>query len=273
MIKTIRPAASSRKQAGRKSRVSEALAKEMMEAGVHWGHRKSNWNPKMKPYIFGLRNNIHIIDLEKTAQELEKALEFIKKTIKKEGKILFIGTRPQSQNLVEEVAKNCKMPYVVSRWVGGLLTNFKNIRKRIEYLIELEKNKASGELKKYTKREQLKIDEQIEKLKKKFEGVKNLENLPEAILVLSVKEQIGAIREARRKKIPIIALVDTDSDPSLIDYPIPSNDDAVSVLKFMLDKIGEVIHPVKSREAGAAKQQFNGVKKHGKSTTSKKTQG
>lgn len=236
-----------------KSIVSEALAKEMLKAGVHFGHKKSNWNPKMRLYIFGLRNNIHIIDLEKTMEELGKAIIFIKEIIKKNGKILFIGTRPQSQDLVLDTAKNCKMPYVVFRWVGGLLTNFKTIRKRVEYLIELEKNKASGELGKYTKREQKKISEQIEKLKKKFEGIKKLEELPEAILVLSVKEQTSAIREARRKKIPIIALVDTDSDPSLVDYPIPSNDDAVSVLKFMLGKIEEIIV------------------KYGKSTTSKKT--
>jgi len=231
-----------------KSIVSKALAKEMLEAGVHWGHKKSNWNPKMKPYIFGLRNNIHIIDLEKTMEELEKAFSFIKETIKKGGKILFIGIRPQCQILVKETAEKCKMPYVIWRWVGGLLTNFKTIRKRVEYLIDLEKNRAAGGFKKYTKKEQQKIDGEIDKLKKKFEGIKKMEDLPEAILVLSVKEQMSAIREARRKKIPIIALVDTDSDPSLVDYPIPSNDDAISVLKFMLDKIAKAILKQKTKD-------------------------
>ncbi|MBA7699125.1 30S ribosomal protein S2 [subsurface metagenome] len=195
----------------------------------------------MQPYIFALRNNIYIIDLEKTMEQLDKALDFIKEIVEKKGKILFIGTRPQSQNLVEETAKKCKMPYVISRWIGGLLTNFNIIRKRVEHLLDLEKKKSSGELKKYTKREQQKIDEEIERLKKKFEGIKKLEKLPEAILVLSAKEQTSAIREARIKNIPIIALVDTNSDPSLIDYPIPSNDDAISALKFMLDKIAEAI--------------------------------
>lgn len=224
-----------------RSIVSEALAKEMLKAGIHFGHKKSNWNPKMKEYIYGVRNDIYIIDLEKTMEKLGQALDFIKKIIKDNGKILFIGTRPQCQNLVEEMAKNCKMPYVIWRWIGGLLTNFNTIRKRVKHLIDLEKKKSSGELKKYTKRERQKIDEEIEKLKKKFEGIKRLESPPEAILVLSVKQQMTAIREARRKNIPIIALVDTDSDPSLVDYPIPSNDDAISALKFMLGKIAKPI--------------------------------
>jgi small subunit ribosomal protein S2 len=236
-----------------KSIVSQSLAEEMLKAGVHFGHKKSNWNPKMKPYIFGLRNDIYIIDLEKTMVQLDKALSFIKEIIKKKGKILFIATRPQCQDLVEEIAKDCQMPYILFRWIGGLLTNFEIIRKRVEYLLDLEKKKASGQLKKYTKREQQKIDEEIIKLKKKFEGIKKLEKLPEAILVLSVREQATAIREARRKNVPIIALADTDSDPSLVDYPIPSNDDAISALKFMLNKIKE------------------SIKKYGKSPASKKT--
>ncbi len=236
-----------------KSIVSQSLAKEMLKAGVHFGHKKSNWSPKMKPYIFGLRSDIYIIDLEKTMVQLDKALSFIKEIIKKKGKILFIATRPQCQDLVEESAMDCKMPYVLFRWFGGLLSNFEIIRKRVEHLLDLEKKKASGQLKKYTKREQQKIDEEIVKLKKKFEGIKKLDKLPEAILVLSVKEQATAVREARRKNIPIIALVDTDSDPLLVDYPIPSNDDAISALKFMLDKIRE------------------SIKKYGKSPTSKKT--
>lgn len=247
-------AKASSKQTASKTIVLEALGKKMLEAGVHFGHKKSNWNPKMKPYIFGIRNNIYIIDLEKTMEELGKALEFIKTIVKNKGKILFIGTRPQDQLLVEEVAKKCEMPYIVSRWIGGLLTNFKNIRKRIEYLIELENGKASGGFKKYTKKEQLNIDKEIEKLKKKFEGVKKLEKLPDAVLVLSVKSQMTAIKEAKREKIPIIALVDTDSNPSLVEYPIPSNDEAVSVLKFMLTKIEETIHPIKSRKTETVKQ-------------------
>jgi len=232
---------------------SESLAKDMFRAGVHFGHKKSAWNPKMKPFIFGVRNNVHIIDLEKTIQKLDKALEFIKSVLKDKGQILFIGTRPQDQVLIEKNSKEIKMPYVVSRWIGGLLTNFNVVRKRVDYLIDLEKKKKAGEFKKYTKKEQLNFDREIEKLKKKFEGVKTLEKLPSAILVLSLKEQMTAITEAKKKNIPIIALVDTNCDPSLVDYPIPSNDDASSALEFMVARIIE------------------SIKKHGKRTTSKKS--
>ena len=220
---------------------SKTLAEEMLKASVHFGHKKSSWNPKMKPYIYGIRNNIHIIDLEKTIEKLEKALEFIEKIVKDGGKILFVGTRPQDCDLIKETAENIKMPYVVFRWIGGLITNFRIIRKRVEYLIELEEKKSTGEFKKYTKKEQLEIDREIEKLKKKFEGIKSLEKLPDAILLLSLKGQTTPVKEAKKKEIPVIALIDTNCDPSLIDYPIPSNDDAISALKFMLGKIEEAI--------------------------------
>lgn len=224
-----------------KSIISEDLAQKMLEAGVHWGHKKSNWNPKMGPYIFGLKNNIYIIDLEKTMENLEKAVNFMKGIKENKGKILFVETRLQTQFLVESIAKNLNMPYVVSRWIGGLLTNFKPIRKRVEYFIDLERKKAVGELKKYTKKEQQNFDKEIEKLKKRFEGIKELDKLPEAVFVLSAKYQMIAIREARRKNIPIIGFVDTDSDPNVVDYPIPANDDSLSALKFMLGQIEEIL--------------------------------
>jgi small subunit ribosomal protein S2 len=225
--------------------VSEELAKEMLQAGVHFGHKKSRWNPKMEPYIYGLKNDIHIIDLEKTIEKLNDALNFIKEIAEKNGKILFIGTHLQAQALVEESAQKCRMPYVVSRWIGGLLSNFKIVRKRIDYLIDLEKKQESGELKKYTKKEQKKIEDEIIKLTKKFGGLKNLENLPDAILALSAKEQKTAIKEAKIKNIPIIALVDTDTSPIGIDYIIPSNDESVSAIKIMLGQIEKIINPVK----------------------------
>lgn len=221
--------------------ISEELAKEMFKAGVFFGHKKSNRHPKMNQYIYGLRNNIQIIDLEKTIEGLQAASEFIAETVKKGGKILFVGIRPQCQKIIEETAKTCKMPYASLRWIGGLLTNFKTIRKRIEYFIDLEKKRDAGELKKYTKKEQKKIDKDIEKLKKNYQGLRDLDKLPDAVFVLGVKGHITPIREAKRKKIPVISLVDTDSDPSLIDYVIPSNDEAISALSFMLKKIEEVI--------------------------------
>lgn len=223
----------------KKTIVSEALGQKMLEAGVHWGHQKSNWNPKMSPYIFGLKNNIYIIDLEKTMEELEKAIKFIAGIKKNNGKILFVETRAQSQFLVEEIAKKTNMPYVVSRWIGGLLTNFRIIRKRVEYFMGLEKKKADGELKKYTKKEQQEFDKEIEKFKKRFDGIRNLDKLPDALFVLSVKAQMTAIREAKKKNIPVIGLVDTDSDPTIIDYFIPSNDESISALKFILEQIEE----------------------------------
>jgi len=223
----------------KKSIISEKMAQKMFEAGVHFGHKKSNWNPKMTPYIYGLRNNIYIIDLEKTAEELAKALEFMKKIKENKGKILFVETRSQSQLLAEQTAKNCNMPYIISRWIGGLLTNFRTIRKRVEYFMDLEKKKSDGELKKYTKKEQQDFDEEIEKLKKKFEGIKNLDKLPDAVFVLSVKTQMTAIKEAKKKNIAVVGLVDTDSDPTLIDYPIPSNDESTSALKFILEQVEE----------------------------------
>jgi len=228
----------------KKSIVSEALAKEMLEAGVQFGHKKSNWNPKMKSYIFGVRGNLYIIDLEKTMEQLEKALEFIKEIKKNGGKILFVETRAQSQSIIEELAKDTKMPYVVSRWIGGLLTNFRNLRKRVEYFIDLEKRKNEGDLKKYTKKEQLEFDREIEKLKKRFDGVRDLDKLPEAVFVASVKGQMTAVREARKKNIPVLALVDTDSNPTFADYPIPANDESLSSIRFIMNKVGEALKEV-----------------------------
>ncbi|OGZ32826.1 MAG: 30S ribosomal protein S2 [Candidatus Portnoybacteria bacterium RBG_13_40_8] len=225
----------------KKSIVSEELAQKMFEAGIHFGHKKSNWNPKMTPYIFGLKNNIYIIDLEKTMEELEKAINFIKETKENNGKILFVENRTQSQFLVEEIAKKCNMPYVTSRWIGGLMTNFKTIRKRVEHFLDLEKKKAEGELKKYTKKEQQKFDKEIEKLKKRFDGIRNLDKLPNALFITSIKSQMTPVREAKKKNIPVIGLVDTDSDPTIIDYPIPSNDESISALKFMLEQIEEAL--------------------------------
>lgn len=227
----------------KKTIVSEELAKEMFKAGVHFGHKNGNHHPKMDPYIHGIKNNIQIINLEETMRGLERALDFIKEIIEKGGKILFVGIRPQSQLILKETAERCKMPYVSLRWIGGLLTNFKTIRKRIDHFIGLEKKREDGELKKYTKKEQKAFDKEIDKLNKNFGGLKSLDKLPDAIFVLGVKEHITAIKEAKIKKIPVISLVDTDSNPTLVDYIIPANDEAVSAIKFMLDQVEKVIIP------------------------------
>lgn len=231
----------------------ETLIKKMAEAGVHFGHSRSRKNPRMGPYIHTLRNNVHIIDLVSTAKRLDEALKFVKETAKKGGHILFVGIQPQAKDMVKEAAEECNMPYVVERWLGGTLTNFKTIHKRVEYLLDLEKKKKSKELEKYTKKEQMLFDEEIKKLNRNLGGIKKLNQLPDAILTLGIKHNLTAVKEAQRKKIPIISLVDTDSNPALADYPIPSNDDAVSALKFMLEQFKKVI------------------KKYGKRTTSKTT--
>lgn len=219
----------------------ESLIKKMFEAGIHFGHSKSRKNPRMNPYISTIRNNINIIDLESSAKKLQEALDFIQETIKKGGVVLFVGTQPQAKQITMAAARECGMPYVVERWIGGILTNFKVVRKRVEYLKDLEKKKAAGELAKYTKKEQMLFDEEIEKLNKKFGGIKEMIKLPDALLVLSIKKSLAAVREAQRKKIPIVGLADTDSDPMMANYPIPANDEAISALEFMLDKFKEVI--------------------------------
>ncbi len=226
----------------------ENLIKKMIEAGIHFGHSKSRKNPRMDPYIYTLKNNVSIIDLMSSMKKLNEALDFIKEVVKKEGSILFVGTEPQAKKVTKETAEECAMPYVVERWLGGTLTNFQITHKRVEHLLELENKKKVGELKKYTKREQMLFDEEIEKLNKKFGGIKKLDKLPDAVFVLSARGDLAAVKEAKRKKISVIGLVDTDSDPTLIDYFIPSNDDAISALKFMLGQVKDVITKAKSQK-------------------------
>ncbi len=220
---------------------------EMTEAGLHFGHRTSRIHPKMKPFLYGVKNGVHIIDLEKTAEKLKEALNFIQEFIS-EGKILLlVGTKIQIRGLIREIAKDCDLPYVVERWLGGTFTNFEVIKKRIDYFKNLEKEKASGELEKYTKKERAKIDQKLEGLELKFGGIKNLEKLPDIIFVLDIKKDAGAVKEAKETGIKIVAIVDTNVNPDLVDYPIPANDDAISSVKYILDKVKEVILKTKSK--------------------------
>ena len=220
---------------------------EMAQAGLHMGHRTSRIHPKMGLYLQGTRNTIHIINLEKTAEKLKEALDFIKEIIS-EGKILLlVGTKIQHKNLVKETAQELNLPYVSERWLGGTITNFDIIRKRIEYFKNLEKEKTEGGLEKYTKKERAKFDHEIRTLETKFGGIKNLEKLPDALFVLSVREEDLAIKEAKMKGIKIIGVSDTNADPSLVDYPIPANDDAISSVRYILDKLKEVAVKVKPK--------------------------
>lgn len=214
---------------------------EMATSGVSFGHRFSKLHPKMKPYVSGVKNNVHMIDLEKTAKELEKALKFVSKIISEGKVIVFVGTKIQIKNLVKLAAEECGLPYISERWLGGTFTNFETISKRVEYFKDLENKKATGEFEKYTKKERLKLDKEIASLKIKFEGIKNMSKIPEAVFILDIRKDDTCVREAKRKGIKMIALCDTNVDPTVIDYPIPANDDAISSVNYILEKVKETI--------------------------------
>jgi small subunit ribosomal protein S2 len=214
---------------------------EMLKAGLHFGHKTSKWHPNMKKYIFGVRNGVHIIDLEKSLAELNRAREFSKGVAAKGGKILFVGTKRQAKNVVVEAATSCGMPYVNGRWLGGTFTNFKVIITQTKRLLQLEEQQRTGELAKYTKKEQLEFQQEIEKLRKNFGGLVTLNKVPEAIIVADVHDERIAIREAKTIGIPIIAITDSNTDPELVDYPIPANDDAITGLHLILSALAEAI--------------------------------
>ena len=218
---------------------------EMAKAGLHFGHRTSRVHPKMAPYLQGVRNTVHIIDLEKTKEKLEDALKFVQALISENKVLLVVGTKVQIKNLAKEAAKECGFPYIVERWLGGTFTNFEVLKKRVDYYKDLERKKAEGELEKYTKKERAKIDLELRHLETKFGGIKNMEKLPDVILVLDMKKDYLAVKEAREKGVKVIGIADTNIDPTLADYPIPANDDAISSVKYILDKIKEAAKRVK----------------------------
>lgn len=209
----------------------------MFASGVHIGHRTQKWNPRMKKYIFGERNGIHLINLETTAAKLEMALNFMKEMVSNGKTVLFVSTKPQAVHLLEEVAKECKMPFVVSKWIPGLITNFSTLKRRIKYLADLKSQEENGELDKYTKKELAKIKKDIQKLEMALGGVQNLTKKPDAVFVLDVCRDKIAVVEAKTSGIPVVALVDTNGDPTIVDYPIPANDDSLTSLTWVLDQV------------------------------------
>jgi len=218
---------------------------EMARAGLHFGHRTSRVHPKMMPYLAGVKNTIHIIDLEKTKEKLAEALKFIQQLISENKILLIVGTKVQVKDLVKSMAQELALPCVTERWLGGTFTNFEIIKKRIEYFKDLERKKKEGELEKYTKKERAKIDQELRNLEIKFGGIKNMERLPDAILVLDMKKDDLAVKEARMKGIKVIAISHSNTDPTLADYPIPANDDAISSVKYILEKVAEVMKKTK----------------------------
>ena len=215
--------------------------KELLEAGVHFGHQTKRWNPKMKEYIFGQRNGIYIIDLQKTIRVFKDALQFIRSVAESGKEVLMVGTKKQAQDIIRELSLKCESSYVNQRWLGGLLTNFSVIRGSVERLIELDEMKEDGRWGLLSKKEQSKLEKVFRKLSKNLGGIKNMLELPGALFVIdSTKEEI-AIYEARKLNIPIVAVVDTNGDPENIDHPIPGNDDAVRAIELFTSKISEAI--------------------------------
>jgi len=220
---------------------------DLMKAGVHFGHQKSKWYPKMKPYIFIEKNGIHIINLEETQKALEKALNFISETVAGGGTVLFVGTKKQARDIVKDAALSCNMPYVTNRWLGGTLTNAPTVLGLVKKFRKLKEEKASGKLEKYTKKEQLEITREIERLESIVGGIEKLERIPDALFLVDIKIDKTAIKEALRRKIPVVGLCDTNSNPELVKYPIPSNDDAVKALQLMANLVAETIKEVKEK--------------------------
>ena len=226
-----------------------ATIKELLEAGAHFGHQTSRWHPAMKKYIFTKRNGIHIIDLEQTAAMLDKACDFIRQVVSEGGNILFVGTKKQAQEAIEQEAQRCGMYYVNQRWLGGVLTNFATIQARIDYLVRLEDQKERGDFERLPKKEALKLGEEILRLNRQMGGFKELTNLPDALFIIDpIKERI-AIAEARRVGIPLVAIVDTNCNPADIDYPIPANDDAIRTIKLICNKIADSVIEGRTSEA------------------------
>ena len=219
--------------------MSHITMKQLLEAGVHFGHQTRRWNPKMKPFIFGERNGIHIIDLQQTLHYFEIAYEFVVNLVAQGGKILFVGTKKQAQETVKEEAQRCGMYYVVNRWLGGTLTNFKTIRQSVEKLKRLETWFEDGTIERFVKKERLRLERLKNKLEKNLSGIKDMETLPQALYIVDPVYEEIAVKEARKLGIPIIAIVDTNCDPDLIDYIIPGNDDAIRAIKLITSKIAD----------------------------------
>jgi small subunit ribosomal protein S2 len=215
--------------------------KELLEAGVHFGHQTKRWNPKMREYIFGQRNGIYIIDLQKTIKNFKEALTFIR-SVSEEGKtILFVGTKKQAQDIVRDYAGKCESSYVNQRWLGGLLTNFAVVRTSVDKLKELEEMKEDGRWDLMAKKEQSKLEKVYRKLQKNLGGLKNLSELPGALFIVDSSKEEIAIQESRKMGIPIVAVVDTNGDPENVNYPIPGNDDAVRAIELFVSKVAESI--------------------------------
>ena len=221
--------------------MAEVSLRELLEAGVHFGHQTRKWNPKMRPYIFIARNGIYIIDLQKTLRAIKKARAFLQGVSQKGGSVLFVGTKKQAKVAVRDMAERCGMPYVTERWLGGMLTNWQTISKSVAKLDEIEGLKKTGKIEQFSKKEQLEIGRSFEKLNKNLGGIRNMKGLPSAVFIIDTVEEETAVREANKLGIPVVAVVDTNSDPDMIQYPIPGNDDAIRAISLYARVVAEAV--------------------------------
>jgi len=215
--------------------------KELLEAGVHFGHQTRRWNPKMAPYIFGARNGIHIIDLQKTVQFFKTAYNYVVERVADGGVVLFVGTKKQAQDSIREEAQRCGMFYVNHRWLGGMLTNFQTISRSIARLKEFEAMKEDGTIKRFPKKEILMMEKKAAKLERSLGGIKNMGRLPDIVYVVDPRKEDIAIMEARKVNVPLLAIVDSNCDPTEIDYPIPGNDDAIRAIRLLTSRIADAV--------------------------------
>jgi small subunit ribosomal protein S2 len=231
--------------------------KALLEAGAHFGHQTRRWDPRMKPFIFTQRNGIHIIDLQQTVRRLEEASEFVSDLVSNGGTILFVGTKKQAQETIQAESSRCGMPFVNSRWLGGTLTNFTTIQGRIDHLVRLEDAIERGEFARMSKKDILKIEEEIMRMNRHFGGIKELTRLPAALYIVDPSMEYIAVAEANRVGIPIVAMTDTNCNPNLIDYPIPSNDDAIRAVRLISARIADaVLEGTQRREYGGEGEEF-----------------
>jgi small subunit ribosomal protein S2 len=226
--------------------VPEIVVKDILEAGVHFGHKTSKWNPKMRPYIYGKRNNIHIIDLKETIRGLVRAQKYLQKVAAQGSLILFVGTKRQAVDTVRQAAESCGMPYCTERWLGGMLTNFRTIRSRLKRLEELETLEASGELATFSKKQQSRLRRELNKIRRNLGGIREMNRLPEAIVIVDPSKEHNCIHEAKILGVTTVALIDTDSDPDTVDLPIPGNDDSIRSIRIILSYLAHAISQGKS---------------------------
>jgi small subunit ribosomal protein S2 len=227
--------------------------KEMLEAGVHFGHQTRRWHPRMKKYIYGGRNEIHILDLQQTVKLLEHAYEFVRNTVGAGGTVMFVGTKRQAQEAVQEAAQRCNMFWVNQRWLGGMLTNFRTIRQRIDRLQGLRAQRDSGQFDRLPKKEAARLSEEMEKLERLLSGVESMKSLPNVVYIIDLKKEHIALAESNRMGIAVVAIVDTNCDPEGVDYVIPANDDAIRAIKLITGKMADaVLEGIRLREAAAA---------------------